>query len=156
MEEKATFKGHVDFSNSYIPTLRVDGNVTLNGDGKTRSLYIGADVDGAQSVATIRLGDQASSKVYVGASIQPMQVFPTALLPSDGAVENIKVIANGHGFRDMDIVYISNSADAAGDPAPLTPSGQRLFYVESASQDAFTSTTAWPLWSNTTMCNLQS
>ena len=51
--------------------------------------------------------------------------------------ENIKVIANGHGFRDMDIVYISNSADAAGDAAPLTPSGQRLFYVESASQDAF-------------------
>ena len=125
------------FSNSYIPTLRVDGNVTLNGNGKTRSLYIGADVDGAQSVATIRLGDQASSKIYVGASIQPMQVFPTALLPSDGAAENIKVIANGHAFRDMDIVYISNSADAAGDAAPLTPSGQRLFYVESASQDAF-------------------
>ena len=66
-----------------------------------------------------------------------MQVFPTALLPSDGATENIKVIANGHAFRDMDIVYISNSADAAGDAAPLAPSGNGFFYVESASQDAF-------------------
>ena len=156
VEEKTTFKGHVDFSNSYIPTLRVDGNVTLNGDGKTRSLYIGADVDGAQSVATIRLGDQASSKVYVGASIQPMQVFPTALLPSDGAVENIKVIANGHGFRDMDIVYISNSADAAGDAAPLTPSGNGFSTSKAPRKTLFTSTTAWPLWLNMTMCNLQS
>ena len=64
----------------------------------------------------------------------------TALLPSDGAAENIKVIANGHAFRDMDIVYISNSADAAGDAAPLAPSGQRFSTSKAPRKTLFTST----------------
>ena len=30
MEAKTTFNGHVDFSNSFIPTLPVDGNLTAD------------------------------------------------------------------------------------------------------------------------------
>ena len=61
-------------------------------------------------MATIRLGDRASSKVYIGAPIQPMSVFPTNVIASDTNTDNIKIIANGHDFNDMDIVYIPINA----------------------------------------------